>query len=95
MQEELSAFKATVRDIARHEMQIKDGKVSTAESRQDLTRLANLGRIGNQAAVSGHSKVIEEERTAITEAILGKKQERPRKAYRESKYRVISFASIH
>ena len=73
LQEELSTFKAIVRDIARHEMQIKDGKVFTAESRQQITRLANLGMIGNQITISGHCNVTEEERTTITEAILKQK----------------------
>lgn len=41
LQEELSTFKAIVRDIARHEMQVNDGRIFKADVRQQITRLSN------------------------------------------------------
>ena len=80
LQEELSTFKAIVRDIARHEMQVNDGRTFKAEVRQQTTRLANLGMLGNHVAIAGHCKISNEERDTLTEAILKQKVGQPRKA---------------
>ena len=54
-------------------MQKKDGKMFTAEARQQITRFANLGMLGHQAAIAGHCKETNLERRTIANVILKQK----------------------
>ena len=50
--EELNTFKAIVRDIMKHEASIEDGPLFKAEKRDKIRRLAGLGVLAHQPAIT-------------------------------------------
>jgi len=71
--EELTMFKAIVRNIAKHEIRGSQADIFGMETRQHHTRLAGLAVYGHQPAIAGFLQVKEQEKDDITKAILSQK----------------------
>ena len=78
----MALFKASVRQIAKHEMPARTARWFRAEERQELRRLAKLGVDNHQAAVAAVIETTGEEKVRLIKSILQQKAGHCNKAYK-------------
>jgi hypothetical protein len=71
--EELTFFKAIVRQIAKHELAADKAKLFQAEERVHLRRLAKIGVLGHQPAIAAVTQTSPKEKGMLERAIASQK----------------------
>ena len=90
LNEEISRFKAIARYILKHDLDEREARWFTMETRSQHRRLADLGVYGHQPAIAAYIKMSGEEKQRIIEAIAQQKvgaNPKSQKAIRELKER--------